>query len=64
MFFFLFYFFKMTKNSDHKYSTVIWFNMRIFLDFPGGPAVKKLPAKAGDVGLLPGLERLHMLRGN
>ena len=46
--FFLFYFFKMTKNSDHKYSTVTWFNERILLDFPGGPVVKKLPAKAGD----------------
>ena len=46
--FFLFYFFKMTKNSDHKYPTVTWFNERILLDFPGGPVVKKLPAKAGD----------------
>ena len=54
----------MTKNSDHKYSTVTWFNTRIFLDFPGGPVVKKLPAKAGDMGSIPGLERFHMLRGN
>ena len=25
--------------------------------FPGGPAVKNLPANAGDVGLIPGSER-------
>lgn len=28
--------------------------------FPGGPAVKNVPASAGDVGFLPGMERSHM----
>ena len=34
------------------------------LDFPGGPAVKNLPAKAGDTGSIPDLGRLHMPRSN
>ena len=34
------------------------------LDFPDGPAVRNLPAKAGDTGSTPGLERFHMLQGN
>ena len=29
-------------------------------DFPGGAMVKNLPAKAGDMGLIPGLGRSHM----
>ena len=29
----------------------------LFSGFPGGSAVKNLPANAGDVGLIPGLER-------
>ena len=32
--------------------------------FPGGPVVKNPPAKARDMGSIPGLGRLHMLRGN
>ena len=36
----------------------------VFSDFPGGPVVKNLPASAGDMGSIPGLERFHMLRGN
>ena len=32
------------------------------LDFPGGLAVKSLPANAGDIGVIPGLRRSHMLR--
>ena len=29
-------------------------------DFPGGPGHKNLSARAGDTGLIPGLERVHM----
>ena len=32
--------------------------------FPGGAVVKNLPAKAGDTGSSPGLERSHMLQSN
>ena len=28
--------------------------------FPGGSVVKNLPANAGDMGLIPGLEIFHM----
>ena len=30
-------------------------------DFPGGPVVKNLPASAGDMSLVPGWGRFHML---
>ena len=30
-------------------------------DFPGAPVVKNPPARAGDTGLFPALERFHML---
>ena len=34
-------------------------------DFPGGPVVKNLPYKAGDVGLIPGPgTRSHMWQNN
>ena len=39
------------------YESWIW-------DFPDGPVVKNLPASAGDVGLIPGLRRSHVLQGN
>ena len=29
-------------------------------DFPGGPVDKNLPVKAGDMGLIPCLEKSHM----
>ena len=29
-------------------------NIQYLWDFPGGPVVKNLPRKAGDVGLIPG----------
>ena len=32
--------------------------------FPGVPVVQSLPANVGDVGLIHGLGRFHMLRGN
>ena len=31
-------------------------------DTSGGPVVKKLPANAGDIGSIPGLERSHNRR--
>jgi len=31
--------------------------------FPGAPVVEHLPANAGDVGSIPGLERVLVLRG-
>ena len=34
------------------------------LDFPGGIVKKNLPANAGDMGLIPGPERSHMLQSN
>ena len=33
-------------------------------DFPGDPVVRSLPVSAGDMGLIPGLRRSHVLRGN
>ena len=29
-------------------------------DFPGGPVVKNMPAKAGYMGLIPDLRRVHL----
>ena len=31
---------------------------------PGGSVMKNLPANAGDMGLIPDLERSHMPRSN
>ena len=33
-------------------------------DFPGGPAVKNPPASTGDMGLIPGPQRSHVLWNN
>ena len=33
-------------------------------DFPGGPVVKNPLANAGNMALIPGLGRFHMLWGN
>ena len=33
-------------------------------NFPGGAVVKNLPANAGDIGLIPGPGRSHMLWSN
>ena len=33
-------------------------------DFPGGPMVKNAPVNAGDIGLIPGQGRFHLLKGN
>ena len=35
----------------------------ILLDFTGGALVKNLPANAGDMGVILGPGRLHMLQG-
>ena len=35
-----------------------------FRDFPGDAMDRNLPANAGDMGLIPGLGRFHMLRSN
>ena len=37
---------------------------KTFRDFPGGPAVKNLPASAGDMGSIPGLRRFRVLWDN
>ena len=29
-------------------------------DFPGGPVATNPPANTGDMGVIPGLKRLHM----
>ena len=36
----------------------------VFLDFLCGTVDKNPPANAGDMGLIPGLGRLHMLQSN
>ena len=36
-------------------------NKKLNKDFPGGAVVKNPPAKAGDMGLIPGPGRSHML---
>ena len=41
-----------------------WSALRQHKDFPGGPVFKNPPANAGDMGLIPGPEILHMLWGN
>ena len=42
---------KTLKNGPHQ-------------DFPGGPVVRNLPAKAGDTGSIPGPGRFHMPQSN
>ena len=37
---------------------------RHFPGFPGGSVVKNPPAKAGDMGSIPDLGRLHMPQSN
>ena len=34
------------------------------MDFSGGPVVKNPPANVGDMDLIPGPGRFHMLWGN
>ena len=37
-----------------------WLKMTLSWCFPGGSLVKNLPTNAGDVGLIPDLERFHV----
>ena len=39
-------------------------NNSVSWDFPGGTVVRNPPANAEDMGLVPGLGRLHMPWGN
>ena len=42
-----------------------WDNLKISLKgFPGGSVVKNLPVNAGDMSLIPGLERSPVSRSN
>ena len=36
----------------------------LFQDFASGPVVKNPPSNAGDMGLITGLRRFHMLWSN
>ena len=49
------------QHSDLSYTYTYLYLKSSFLDFFGGPVVKKLPAKAGDTGSIPGPGRSHML---
>ena len=35
-----------------------------YVNFPGSPVIKNLPANAGDMGSIPGPGRYHMQGGN
>ena len=41
-----------------------YISIKLSEDFPGDPVVKNPPADAGEMGLIPGLERLHVLWDN
>ena len=40
------------------------FKINLILGLPGVPVLKNPPAKAGDMGLIPGLGRFRMPGGN
>ena len=46
--------------GDSQFSAHLLFDN--FRDFPGGPVVKNPPANTGDMGLISGLGRFHMLQ--
>ena len=48
-----------TPKIHKTFESRIWHR-----DFPGGPVVKNLPAKAGDMGSIPGPGRFHMPQSN
>ena len=50
------------KEFEIRYAH-LWLKTK-FLDFPGGPVVKNLPANAANTGSIPALGRSHMPRGN
>ena len=45
-------------------SDVLNWDKKRKVDFPGGPVVKNLPANAGDMGLMPGMGRFHILQSS
>ena len=52
-------------GESHKGSfEALWLPNALNVDFPSGPVVQDLPDNAGDTGLIPGLGRFHMPRGN
>ena len=46
------------EGSDEANSEALIVESR-WRDVPGGPVVKNLLGNAGDMGLIPGLERFH-----
>ena len=48
-----------TANSVLDFLPESIYKYRKTWDFPGSPVVKDLPASAGDLGLIPALERSH-----
>ena len=51
------------QSSENVFTYLFSFTFTSFLwkDFPGGPVVKKMPSKAGDVGSIPSQgTRSHM----
>ena len=56
------------KNENNYFIGAIYqmrvFFKKVFVGFPGGAVVEKLPANAGDMGSSPGLGRSHMPRSN
>ena len=59
-----------TKNNQDNLKESSWkltpMDIKTYTtqDFPGGAVVKNPPANAGDVGLIPGPGRSHMLQSN
>ena len=47
--------------SKHLFT---FLSLKQIQDFPGGPGVGNASANAGDMGLIPGPGRFHMLRSN
>lgn len=47
----------------YRYVIIVWVRL-CGRDFPSGPEVENLLAQAGDMGLVPGPGRFHMLWGN
>ena len=45
-------------------NSVLKMNFFFFFYFPGGPVDKNMPVNAGDMDLIPGPGRFHVLWGN
>ena len=52
------------KDVVYMFSRILLTHKKRMKGFPGGTVVKNLPINAGDMGLIPGLGRSHMLRRN